>query len=49
MFNTGSPVKGIDFIDRIKHIPLFKAYLDNNQHVMIKAPRRFGKTSLVNS
>lgn len=47
MFNTGSPVKGIDFIDRIKHIPLFKAYLDNNQHVMIKAPRRFGKTSLV--
>jgi len=47
MFNTGSPVKGVDFIDRIKHIPVFKAYLDNNQHLMIKAPRRFGKTSLV--
>jgi len=47
MFKTGSPVKGIDFIDRIKHIPIFQAYLDNNQHVMIKAPRRFGKTSLV--
>jgi len=47
MFTTGSPVKGIDFIDRVKHIPIFQAYLDNNQHIMIKAPRRFGKTSLV--
>ena len=47
MFKYGSPVKGIDFIDRIKHIPVFKSYLNNNQHVMIKAPRRFGKTSLV--
>jgi hypothetical protein len=47
MFKYGSPVKGLDFIDRIEHIPIFKSYLDNNQHVMIKAPRRFGKTSLV--
>ncbi len=47
MFHTGSPVKGDNFIDRKKHLPLFKAYLDNNQHIMIKAPRRFGKTSLV--
>lgn len=47
MFKTGSPVKGDDFIDRKKHLPLFKTYLQNNQHVMIKAPRRFGKTSLV--
>ena len=47
MFNFGSPVKGTDFIDRLEHIPLFTSYLDNNQHVMIKAPRRFGKTSLV--
>lgn len=47
MFKTGSPVKGNDFIDRKKHLPIFKAYLQNNQHVMIKAPRRFGKTSLV--
>ncbi len=47
MFQSGSPVKGKDFIDRKKHLPLFKAYLDNNQHIMIKAPRRFGKTSLV--
>ncbi len=47
MFKTGSPVKGTEFIDRITHIPIFEAYLNNNQHVMIKAPRRFGKTSLV--
>lgn len=47
MFKTGSPVKGDDFIDRTKHIPLFRTYLDNNQHIMVKAPRRFGKTSLV--
>ncbi|SFV74752.1 hypothetical protein MNB_SM-3-1467 [hydrothermal vent metagenome] len=47
MFHSGSPVIGKNFIDRKKHLPLFKAYLDNNQHIMIKAPRRFGKTSLV--
>ncbi|MBE0514042.1 ATP-binding protein [Sulfurimonas sp.] len=47
MFQSGSPVKGKDFIDRKKHLPLFKSYLDNNQHIMIKAPRRFGKTSLI--
>lgn len=47
MFKTGSPVKGNDFIDRKKHLQIFKAYLENNQHVMIKAPRRFGKTSLI--
>lgn len=47
MFKTGSPVKGNDFIDRKQHLPIFKAYLENNQHVVIKAPRRFGKTSLI--
>ena len=47
MFQSGSPVKGKDFIDRKKHLPLFKSYLDQNQHIMIKAPRRYGKTSLV--
>ncbi len=46
MFKTGSPVKGNDFIDRKKHLPIFKAYLQNSQHVMIKAPKRFGNTSL---
>lgn len=47
MFKTGSPVTGKDFIDREKYIPIFKACLDNGQHTTIKAPRRFGKTSLV--
>ncbi len=47
MFKFGSPVMGDAFIDRTKHIPIFISYLDNNQHIMIKAPRRFGKTSLV--
>jgi AAA+ ATPase superfamily predicted ATPase len=47
MFNTGSPVKGTAFIDRTKHLPLFRAFIDNHQHFMIKAPRRFGKTSVV--
>ena len=47
MFQSGSPVKGKNFIDRKKYLPLFKSYIDNNQHIMIKAPRRFGKTSLI--
>jgi len=47
VFNTGSPVKGTAFIDRTKHLPLFKAFIDNHQHFMIKAPRRFGKTSVI--
>lgn len=47
MFKTGNPVTGEDFIDRKKHLPLFKTYIDQNQSFMIKAPRRFGKTSIV--
>ncbi|MDQ7045224.1 MAG: hypothetical protein Q9M32_04840 [Sulfurimonas sp.] len=47
MFKTGAPVTGKDFIDRKKHIPLFNTYLDQNQSFMIKAPRRFGKTSII--
>lgn len=47
MFKTGNPVTGEDFIDRKKHLPLFKTYIDQNQAFMIKAPRRFGKTSIV--
>ncbi len=46
-FITGNPVVGENFIDRKEHLPLFKSYIDNNQNIMIKAPRRFGKTSLV--
>lgn len=47
MFRTGVPVKGQDFLDRKKHLPTFRRHLENNQPVMIKAPRRFGKTSLI--
>lgn len=47
MFKTGNPVTGKDFIDRKTHLPLFKTYIDQNQSFMIKAPRRFGKTSLI--
>lgn len=47
MFTTGKPVTGKDFIDRKKHLPLFKTYIDQCQNIVIKAPRRFGKTSLV--
>lgn len=47
MFKSGMPVSGDNFIDRIEHLKVFKTYIDNNQHIMIKAPRRFGKTSLV--
>lgn len=47
MFKTGNPVKGKDFIDRKKHLPLFQTYIDQNQSFMIKAPRRFGKTSII--
>jgi len=47
MFKTGNPVMGKYFIDRKNHLPLFKTYIEQNQSFMIKAPRRFGKTSLV--
>ncbi|MEA2050740.1 MAG: ATP-binding protein [Campylobacterota bacterium] len=47
MFKTGNPVTGKDFIDRKKHLPLFQTYIDQNQSFMIKAPRRFGKTSII--
>jgi len=47
MFKTGNPVTGKDFIDRKEHLPIFKTFIDQNQSFMIKAPRRFGKTSIV--
>ena len=47
MFKSGMPVKGDDFIDRIEHLKMFNIFINNNQHIMIKAPRRYGKTSLV--
>ena len=36
MFKTGTPVTGENFIDRKKHLPLFKTYIDHNQNIMIK-------------
>jgi len=47
MFKSGMPVHGKDFIDRKQHIKKFNTFIQNNQHIMIKAPRRYGKTSLV--
>jgi len=47
MFKIGNPVTVKDFIDRKKHLPLFKTYIEQNQSFMIKAPRRFGKTSII--
>ncbi|MBL0708725.1 MAG: ATP-binding protein [Sulfurimonas sp.] len=47
MFKSGMPVKGKNFIDRTEHLKKFNIYLQNHQHIMIKAPRRYGKTSLV--
>ena len=47
MFKSGMPVYGKDFIDRKKHLTKFNAYISGNQHIMIKAPRRFGKTSMI--
>ncbi len=47
MFHSGMPVYGSDFIDRKQHLAKFNTFIKNNQHIMIKAPRRYGKTSLV--
>lgn len=47
MFKSGMPVYGKDFIDRKQHLVKFNLFIENNQHIMIKAPRRYGKTSLV--
>ncbi len=47
MFKSGMPVYGKDFINRKQHIIKFNTYIKNKQHIMIKAPRRYGKTSLV--
>lgn len=47
MFRSGMPVQGHEFVNRRKELRLLTAYLRDGQHVMLKAPRRFGKTSLV--
>jgi AAA+ ATPase superfamily predicted ATPase len=47
MFQAGIPVTGKEFIDRAKNLKELKYYLDNKQNIMLQAPRRFGKTSLI--
>ncbi|BBG66695.1 hypothetical protein NNO_1992 [Hydrogenimonas sp.] len=47
MFNVGRPVTGKNFFDRSKMVKKLVAYIDDGQDVMVKAPRRYGKTSLI--
>lgn len=49
MFKVGVPVFLGDFIDRKEELKTLKFYLTQceNQSVMLHAPRRFGKTSLI--
>jgi len=46
MFQVGKPVTGKEFLDRTKMIKEFEKNIKNHQSLMIKAPRRYGKTSL---
>lgn len=47
MFVVGNPVTGKNFYDRTKMIRELKSLFEINQNFMVKAPRRYGKTSLV--
>ena len=47
MQQVGKPVTGIEFIGREKELNLLMGCLNMGQSVVIIAPRRFGKTSLV--
>ncbi len=47
MIQVGKPVSGNDFIGREKEIAEIVEYLKMGQSVVIIAPRRFGKTSLI--
>ena len=47
MFQVGKPVKGNAFVGRDKEIKEIQTYLEMGQSVVLIAPRRFGKTSLV--
>ncbi len=47
MTQTGKPVKGKNFIGREKEISLLMEYMKMGQSVVLIAPRRFGKTSLI--
>ena len=47
MFNVGKPVTGKNFFDRTKISKRVMQYIIGKQDFMIKAPRRYGKTSLL--
>jgi len=47
MQQAGKPVTGKDFIGREKELALLMEYMKMGQSVVLVAPRRFGKTSLV--
>jgi len=47
MQQIGKPVTGKDFVGRKKELALLIEYLKMGQSVVLIAPRRFGKTSLV--
>lgn len=47
MFSVGRPVTGRSFFDRSKMVKKLVAFIDDGQDVMVKAPRRYGKTSLI--
>ena len=47
MIQVGRPVDGIPFIGREKEIQEIMTYLKMGQSIVVIAPLRFGKTSLV--
>jgi len=47
MFQVGKPVTGKNFFDRTKMKRDVAKYINSKQDFMIKAPRRYGKTSLI--
>ncbi len=47
MFQVGKPVSGKQFYDRISMKKEVQRYITSKQDFMIKAPRRYGKTSLI--
>ncbi len=47
MFNIGRPVTGENFYDRFRMLKLLIRFIQDGQDAMIKAPRRYGKTSLI--
>lgn len=47
MFRVGKPVTGENFYDRTTMLKEVKLLITSRQDFMIKAPRRYGKTSLI--